>query len=110
MLSSQAFRLVRAWRALALLNLTLLTSVFVVTAATRGAVAQQGPVNGMRPSDPARFALVGAKVIPAPGEKLESATILVRDGVIEAVGTAPPRNAATAEPSESISTAAVCVP
>jgi HAD superfamily hydrolase (TIGR01509 family) len=30
---------------------------------------------------------VGAKVIPAPGEKLESATILVRDGVIEAVGT-----------------------
>jgi N-acetylglucosamine-6-phosphate deacetylase len=87
MLSSQAFRLVRAWRALALLNLTLLTSVFVATAATRGASAQQGPVNGMRPSDPARFALVGAKVIPAPGESLESATILVRDGVIEAVGT-----------------------
>ena len=48
--------------------------------------AQQPPVNGMRPSDPARHALVGATVIVAPGETLEKATILVRDGVIEAVG------------------------
>ncbi|MFM7259404.1 MAG: hypothetical protein ACKO3W_02255, partial [bacterium] len=51
------------------------------------ALAQQAPVNGMRPSDPARFAIVGAKVLVAPGETIESGTIVVRDGVIEAVGT-----------------------
>ena len=50
------------------------------------ASAQQAPVNGMRPSDPARFAIVGAKVIVAPGETIEKGTIVVRDGVIEAVG------------------------
>jgi N-acetylglucosamine-6-phosphate deacetylase len=47
---------------------------------------QQAPVNGMRPSDPSRFALVGAKVMVAPGETLETGTIIVRDGVIEAIG------------------------
>jgi N-acetylglucosamine-6-phosphate deacetylase len=50
------------------------------------AAAQQAPVNGMRPSDPARFAIVGAKVMVAPGETIETGTIVVRDGVIEAVG------------------------
>jgi N-acetylglucosamine-6-phosphate deacetylase len=46
----------------------------------------------MRPSDPARHALVGATVIVAPGQRLEKATVLIRDGVIEAVGAelAPP--------------------
>ena len=48
--------------------------------------AQQPPTNGMRPSDPARLALVGAKVLIAPGNTIEKATILVRDGVIETVG------------------------
>jgi imidazolonepropionase-like amidohydrolase len=48
--------------------------------------AQQAPVNGMRPSNPARHALVGGTVIVAPGETLEQATVLVKDGVIEAVG------------------------
>jgi len=48
--------------------------------------AQEGPINGMRPSNPARHALVGAKVIVAPGTTLEKATILVRDGVVEEIG------------------------
>ncbi len=49
--------------------------------------AQQPPINGMRPSDPARSALVGATVVVQPGTTLENATILIRNGLIEAVGT-----------------------
>ncbi len=40
----------------------------------------------MRPSEPARHALVGAKVIIAPGNTVEKATILLRDGAIESIG------------------------
>ncbi len=79
------FRVLRTLRAFAIFNLTLIATLATGSLA-RDSVAQQAPVNGMRPSDPARFALVGAKVITAPGEVLASATILVRDGMIEAVG------------------------
>ena len=48
--------------------------------------AQQAPVVGMRPSDAARCAIVGAKVLVSPGVTLEKATILIRDGIIEAIG------------------------
>ncbi|MEY3142575.1 MAG: hypothetical protein RLY21_1068 [Planctomycetota bacterium] len=48
--------------------------------------AQQPPVNGMRPSNPARYALVGGKVLVAPGQTIEKATVLIKDGAIEAVG------------------------
>ncbi|MEY4116917.1 MAG: hypothetical protein RLZZ116_245 [Planctomycetota bacterium] len=50
------------------------------------AVAQVAPINGMRPSEPARYALVGAKVIVAPGKTLEKATLLIKDGVVESIG------------------------
>lgn len=50
------------------------------------AFAQVAPVNGMRPSDPARHALIGAKVLVAPGTTLDKATILIKDGVIESIG------------------------
>ncbi|MFZ4750226.1 MAG: amidohydrolase family protein [Phycisphaerales bacterium] len=49
------------------------------------AAAQTPPVNGMRPSDPARHALVGAKVMVAPGTTIDKATVLIRDGVIESI-------------------------
>ena len=68
-----------------LLNRVLALAALVV-ACSSSAHAQQGPVNGMRPSDPARHALTGAKVIVKPGVTIERATILVRDGLIEAVG------------------------
>ena len=48
--------------------------------------AQQPPVNGMRPSNPARYALVGGTVLVAPGQTIEKATVLIKDGAIEAVG------------------------
>jgi len=49
--------------------------------------AQGEPVNGMRPADLRTHALVDATVVIAPGHFIEHATVLVRDGVIEAVGT-----------------------
>ena len=44
------------------------------------------PVEGLR-SNPVQFhALTGARVVTAPGQVIEDATIVIRDGVIEAVG------------------------
>ncbi|HSH45401.1 MAG TPA: amidohydrolase family protein [Longimicrobiales bacterium] len=54
------------------------------------AVAQQTtrtqPIEGLR-DNPVRFhALTGARVVTGPGASLEQATIVIRDGVIQAVG------------------------
>jgi imidazolonepropionase-like amidohydrolase len=50
---------------------------------------------GFRPLPLGVHALVGGKVIPRPGEVLEGATIVIRDGLLEAVGTnaTPPADA-----------------
>lgn len=63
--------------------LTLATA-FVATAAFAG--SPQPPVNGMRPADLRTHAITDAKVVAAPGEVLERATIIIRRGVIDAVG------------------------
>jgi imidazolonepropionase-like amidohydrolase len=64
----------------------LLAAATILMPATL-ASAQGQPVNGMRPADLRAHALVGATVVLAPGHVVEHATVLVRDGVIEAVGT-----------------------
>ncbi|MBL0927621.1 MAG: amidohydrolase family protein [Phycisphaerales bacterium] len=53
------------------------------------------PANGPRRNDPAWHALVHATLVPAPGEKIEDATVVLRDGVIVSVqkGAAPPAGA-----------------
>src|SRR5215510_5092866 len=50
---------------------------------------------GFRPLPPGVHALVGGKVIVKPGETLENGTVVIRDGLIEAVGkdVAPPADA-----------------
>jgi imidazolonepropionase-like amidohydrolase len=48
--------------------------------------AQDAPPNGMREIDLRTHALTGATVVIRPGEEIENATIIIRDGVIEAVG------------------------
>jgi len=48
--------------------------------------AQHRPVNGMRPADIRAHAFVDVTIVLAPGNVLEHATLIVRDGVIEAVG------------------------
>lgn len=56
-------------------------------------VAQSGPVNGMRQGEIRIHAITNAKVVIAPGKSIENASIIIRDGIIEAVGknlTLPP--------------------
>ncbi len=50
------------------------------------AAAQTGPVNGVRPAEVRTHAITGATVVVQPGQTIENATIIIRDGVIEAVG------------------------
>jgi imidazolonepropionase-like amidohydrolase len=50
-------------------------------------VAQTAPTVGLRSNTPGFHALVGARVITAPGSVLEDATVVIRDGVIESVAT-----------------------
>ena len=58
-------------------------------------IAQTKPVEGLRDHLPGLHALTNAKVVRAPGDVLENGTIIIRDGIIEAVGTAitPPQAA-----------------
>lgn len=44
------------------------------------------PVEGLRDASPRVHALVGARVVTTPGHQIERGTVVVRDGVIEAVG------------------------
>lgn len=71
-----------------------------LTALVAGSVqAQQSsrtePVTGLRDNSTGYHALVGARVITAPGQVLTNATIVVRNGLITAVGAgiAPPAGA-----------------
>ncbi|HKB56638.1 MAG TPA: amidohydrolase family protein [Lacunisphaera sp.] len=54
-----------------------------MTAATKAVTA---PVDGLRDASPRVHALVGGRIVIAPGKVIESGTVVVRDGVIEAVG------------------------
>jgi len=64
----------------------LAVAALLLTGFASTATAQPAPVNGMRPAEVRHRAIVGATVIPSPGARLENATILMRDGVIVAVG------------------------
>ncbi|HUE70901.1 MAG TPA: hypothetical protein VMP01_08425, partial [Pirellulaceae bacterium] len=44
------------------------------------------PVDGLRQNTPRVHALTGARIVVAPGRIVEQGTVVVRDGVIEAVG------------------------
>src|SRR5215467_11177657 len=46
----------------------------------------QGRPSGVRSGDRLAYALTGAKVIAAPGRVIENGVVVVRGGVIEAVG------------------------
>ena len=53
------------------------------------------PVTGLRDNTTGYHALVGARVVTAPGQVLDNATIVIRDGLITAVGATvtPPAGA-----------------
>ena len=67
----------------------LCTMGFAAVLAT-GAGAQQAtrtqPVEGMRDNGTGYHALVGARVVTGPGQVMDDATIVIRDGLIQAVG------------------------
>lgn len=71
----------------------------VLTLLPMGTAAQQTtrtqPVEGMRDNTTTHHALVGARVVTAPGQVLDGATVVIRDGIIQAVGRnlSPPAGA-----------------
>ncbi|MFG0276219.1 MAG: amidohydrolase family protein [Phycisphaerales bacterium] len=69
-----------------------------LVAASIGAMAgaqSTPPPNGPRSVEPAWHAIVNATLVPAPGELVEDATIVLRDGVIRSIATGaePPAGA-----------------
>ncbi|RMH24064.1 MAG: hypothetical protein D6693_10380, partial [Planctomycetota bacterium] len=83
------------FRGAAVSALGAVTAAALVLTLAPDAPAQPAPPAGIR-ENPARWhALVGATVIPAPGERIENATVVIRDGVIVSVrgGGAPPEGA-----------------
>lgn len=74
----------RRWNWTALVGLALLAA----GAGGKGAAAPPStpPVIGLAQNTPAVFALTNVRIVPEPGRVLEKGTIVVRDGVIEAVG------------------------
>ncbi len=57
--------------------------------------AQTSPVSGIQDSSPSVHAFINATIFVAPGETLENATLVIRDDVVDAVGTGvqPPADA-----------------
>lgn len=51
------------------------------------ALAQTAPTDGMKVNTPGVHAFTGATVVTAPGETLENTTLVIRNGVVESVGT-----------------------
>ncbi len=68
----------------------LLSSLGLAVLLSGGLEAQQSsriePVTGLRENGSGFHALVGARVVTGPGQVLNNATIVVRDGLITAVG------------------------
>ncbi len=66
----------------------LLASFLIFTIQISGlhAQADTSPTDGMRDNTPAVHALTNATIVTAPGNTIRDATLVIRDGVIEAVG------------------------
>ncbi|MEE9168513.1 MAG: hypothetical protein V3U73_02060, partial [bacterium] len=73
---------------------SLIFLLLVVIAYSDGwSQTETAPVKGIRERTPNVHALVNARIVQQPGSVIEKGTIVIRDGVIEAVGenvTAPP--------------------
>ncbi|MGH7577400.1 MAG: amidohydrolase family protein, partial [Longimicrobiales bacterium] len=69
-------------------SLPFLFLLALVPAAARAQqVTRTEPVVALRDNSPGVHAFTGARIVVAPGQVLDSATLVVRDGLIEAVGT-----------------------
>lgn len=72
-----------------------LVTVLALAAVTLGAAPQTAPPAGLREAVPRVHAIVGAKIVVSPDKSIENGTLVLRDGVIVAVGdkVAPPADA-----------------
>ncbi|MEQ8790229.1 MAG: amidohydrolase family protein [Pirellulaceae bacterium] len=72
-------------------------AILLLLAATAGhsAPPETRPPEGLRDATPKVFALTRARIVVAPGRVIEQGTIVIRDGVLEAVGAnvTPPAEA-----------------
>ncbi len=79
------------------MRLSFCLGLFGVTLSLAAFAAEKGtaPVEGLRQNNPAVHALVGGRIVIAPGRVLEKGTIVVRDGLIAGVGAElqPPSDA-----------------
>ena len=66
-----------------LVSLLVLTSVALALAAPR---VTSTPLEGLRDASPRVHALVGGRIVVAPGKVIEKGTLVLRDGVVAAVG------------------------
>ncbi|MBI5771095.1 MAG: amidohydrolase family protein [Verrucomicrobia bacterium] len=57
--------------------------------ATLPAQVATTPVEGLRDASPRVHAITGARIVTAPGAVIERGTVVLRDGLIEAVGAEP---------------------
>src|SRR5215471_10075018 len=64
----------------------LLAPVLLFALALLASLPASGRAGSVRSGDQFAFALVGAKVIAAPGRLIDPGVVVVRSGVIEAVG------------------------
>jgi len=71
------------------------TALFILLFAPGAAWAQFAPFTGLHDNTPAVHAFTNARIVVAPGQVIPHGTLVVRDGVIEAVGEnlKPPRDA-----------------
>jgi len=49
--------------------------------------AQTAPPDGLRDNTPAYYAFVNARIVQSPGKVIDRGTLVIRDGVIESVGS-----------------------
>lgn len=77
--------MIRLWS-----SILLLLSLF-----TNWAIAQTAPTVGLRENTPSVHAFTNARIVVAPGKVIPRGTVIIRDGVIEAVGEkiSPPADA-----------------
>ncbi len=77
---------------------TTLCAMGLAAVLAAGVEAQQAtrtqPVEGMRDNGTGYHALVGARVVTAPGEVMDDATVVIRDGLIQSVGRGDPPSGA----------------
>jgi imidazolonepropionase-like amidohydrolase len=69
------------------MQLKKLISLFALLAITTLAFSQTARVVGLRDNTPAVFAFTGARIVTEPGKVIENGTLVIRNGIIEDLGS-----------------------